>query len=134
MMYHLMALPRALWSILLGAIRNEAFQGLSGFAIVLIGGGSAFYWKVEGWSYLDSLYFSVVTLTTVGYGDFSPDTDAGKLFTIFYILVGLGIVAAFISSLASSSIDVWNRSGDLGLNPLATRDQSNTDDSDPADS
>lgn len=122
MLHHLLALPRALWRMLTGAVRNEAFQGLSGFAIALIGGGSAFYWKVEGWTYVDSLYFSVATLTTVGYGDFSPDTDAGKIFTIFYILVGLGIVAAFISSLASSGIEVWNRSGDLGLNPLATRD------------
>ena len=38
---------------------------------------------------LDSFYFSVVTLATVGYGDFTPQTDAGKLFTAVYVLVGI---------------------------------------------
>ena len=44
---------------------------------------------MEGWNLLDSLYFSVVTLTTIGYGDLSPSTAASKIFTIFYIFVGL---------------------------------------------
>jgi hypothetical protein len=37
---------------------------------------------------LDSLYFSVITLATVAYGDFSPYTMAGKIFTVFYIFIG----------------------------------------------
>jgi voltage-gated potassium channel Kch len=53
---------------------------------------------LEGWSYVDSLYFSVVTLTTVGYGDFSPQTNAGKLFTVLYIIIGVGIILAFINT------------------------------------
>ena len=61
-----------------------------------------FYHGVEGWGWLDSLYFSVITLTTVGYGDFAPKTDAGKVFTIIYILVGLGILAGFISLMAQN--------------------------------
>ncbi len=56
-----------------------------------------FYHSVEGWAWLDSLYFSVITLTTVGYGDFSPQTDLGKAFTMIYIFVGLGILAGFIT-------------------------------------
>jgi len=60
--------------------------------------GTFVYHFVEHLRWIDSLYFSVVTLTTVGYGDFSPKTDFGKLFTIFYILNGIGIIFGFINA------------------------------------
>lgn len=60
--------------------------------------GMFVYHFLEDWRWLDALYFSVITLTTVGYGDFSPQTDAGKIFTIFYIIVGIGIILTFIDS------------------------------------
>ena len=53
-----------------------------------------------------SLYFSVITLTTVGYGDFSPATFAGRLFTIFYVLIGVGIIVALISRIAANAAEV----------------------------
>lgn len=61
--------------------------------IATIGIGSTFYHHVENLKWLDSVYFSVVTLTTIGYGDIVPKTDAGKIFTIFYVIVGIGILA-----------------------------------------
>lgn len=39
----------------------------------------------------------VVTLATVGYGDFTPKTDAGKLFTVLYVLIGVGILLSFVT-------------------------------------
>lgn len=57
--------------------------------------GTTFYWHFEDWSPVDSLYFSVTTLATVGYGDFSPTTAGTRIFTIVYLLVGLGLIAAF---------------------------------------
>jgi voltage-gated potassium channel Kch len=63
---------------------------------VVITIGTVFYHFQEGWGWLDSLYFSVITLTTIGYGDFSPATDLGKIFTIFYIVIGLGMILSFI--------------------------------------
>lgn len=63
---------------------------------VVLGIGSVAYHYIEGWSWINSLYFSVITLTTIGYGDFSPTTDAGKLFTILYIIIGIGIILNFI--------------------------------------
>ena len=68
---------------------------LTSVVFVLILGTYVFH-NLEGWSWLDSLYFSVITLTTVGYGDFSPQTDMGKIFTMIYIFVELGILFGFV--------------------------------------
>ncbi|MGB0255380.1 MAG: potassium channel family protein, partial [Flavobacteriaceae bacterium] len=54
---------------------------------------------IEGWSWLDSLYFSVITLTTIGYGDFSPQTNLGKLFTMAYIIIGVALILGFVNTL-----------------------------------
>jgi voltage-gated potassium channel Kch len=59
---------------------------------------------VEGWSLLDSLYFSVVTIATVGYGDLAPRTTLGKIFTIGYIFVGIGIFVSAATSIAQAAI------------------------------
>jgi voltage-gated potassium channel len=66
--------------------------------------GTLFYSVVEGWNLLDSLYFCVVTLATVGYGDFAPTTGLGRAFTIVYILSGIGIIVVFVSRLASGMV------------------------------
>lgn len=70
-------------------VRYIAFLALSVLSV-----GVVFYHHIEKWSWLDSLYFSVITLATVGYGDLVPTTDFGKLFTIFYVIIGIGIFAA----------------------------------------
>lgn len=61
--------------------------------------GSVFYHLVEKWNWLDSVYFTVITLSTVGYGDFSPQTNIGKMFTIPYIFIGIGLFVAVANSL-----------------------------------
>lgn len=51
------------------------------------------YFSIErGWDLLDAVYFSVLTLTTIGYGDLTPETEGQKIFTIFYVLVGFCIL------------------------------------------
>ena len=59
------------------------------YAAFTIGVGTALYHWLEGWSWVDSLYFVIITLTTIGYGDFSPTTDLTKLITVFYSLNGV---------------------------------------------
>ncbi|WP_199489469.1 potassium channel family protein [Pseudotabrizicola alkalilacus] len=51
-----------------------------------------------------ALYFSVVTIAIVGYGDLVLKTDGGKLFTVFYIMVGLGLFVSFASALSRQII------------------------------
>ncbi len=58
--------------------------------------GTIFYARVEGWSVVDALYFCVATLTTVGYGDLHPTRDISKLFTVAYLITGIGLLAALI--------------------------------------
>lgn len=73
--------------------------------IIVLTIGTIFYHFIEKWNYLDSLYFSSYTITTVGYGDIAPKTDIGKLFTIFYMFIGVGIALYGISLIASHFVE-----------------------------
>lgn len=74
---------------------NRLFFAISILTLSVITFGAIFYHIVEKLKWLDSFYFCVITLTTVGYGDIVPHTDPGKIFTIFYVLTGVGIIATF---------------------------------------
>ena len=66
--------------------------------------GTVFYKLMEGWSWVDSFYFTMVTLTTVGYGDLAPSSDVAKLFTIFLIVCGVGFILSFLNFLATMTV------------------------------
>jgi len=95
----ILTMLRAGWALR----RDSQVTSLALLAVIAIISGTGFYSIVEGLRFVDALYFSVVTLTTVGYGDFAPQTDAGKLFTAVYVLVGVGIVLAFITTVAAKA-------------------------------
>lgn len=80
-------------------LKDEDYRELLLTTIIVLIIGAITYHYLEGWSYIDSLYFSVVTLTTIGYGDFAPQTDEGKLFTILYIIIGIGMILSFINTI-----------------------------------
>jgi voltage-gated potassium channel Kch len=61
--------------------------------------GTFAYHSIEKLSWVDSLYFSTITLTTIGYGDITPKTDIGKLFTVFYVIIGIAIIGAFVNAI-----------------------------------
>jgi len=89
-------------SILRG-LQDVKFRSLLFFVLVILLVGTFFYHKVEGWRWLDSFYFSSMSLTTVGYGDLTPKTDIGKMFTVFYIFSGVGIILGFVTSVANKA-------------------------------
>ena len=66
--------------------------------------GTGFYVLVEGWSVVDAVYFCTMSLATVGYGDVVPESDFAKLFTVVYVLAGIGIRVAFFSALAAKTL------------------------------
>lgn len=65
--------------------------------------------KIKVWSFWDALYFSAATVTTVGYGDYKPDSDAMKLFTVAYIFSGLVIVSRVINEFADYLVRSYDR-------------------------
>jgi voltage-gated potassium channel len=69
---------------------------LIGIVAVIISVSTVFFHWIEGWSWLDSYFFTVVTLTTVGYGTLVPATAVGKIATTILIFFGLGIVGVVI--------------------------------------
>lgn len=88
------------------ALGHAIVQILLFLAFAQIAVATVFYRWAEKWPWLDALYFSVITISTVGYGDFSPKTTAGKLFTIGYILCGLGLFVTVTAILASQMLKV----------------------------
>src|SRR6056297_2428235 len=77
---------------------------LIAMVLMIIAGGTVFFRFVEGWSWLDSYFFTVVTLSTVGYGELVPATPLGKISTTVFILVGLGIFAVAIQQFGAYAV------------------------------
>ncbi len=71
----------------------------------LIGFGTLGFMAVEGWDPLDALFMSVTTIATVGYGEVHPLTDAGRIFAMFLILVGVGAFLYIVSDMVSLSLE-----------------------------
>lgn len=66
----------------------------------LLAVGTIAYVLLEGWRPLDALFMAVITLTTIGFGEVHPLSDAGRVFTIVYILAGLGVASRGLSEIA----------------------------------
>jgi voltage-gated potassium channel len=78
--------------------------------VALLGLGIAGYMLIEGWSLLDALYMTVTTVTTVGFREVQPLSDGGRLFTIFLVLLGVGVAFYILTSLVATVIE-----GELGF-------------------
>ena len=77
---------------------------------VIVAIGAIAFHYLEKWDWLDSVYFAVTTLSTVGYGDLHPTTSATKIFVIFYILIGVAIMLYGLSILGQYWVEKRNES------------------------
>lgn len=67
--------------------------------------GTLGYMVLESYSFLDGLYMTIITIASVGYGEVKPLTETGRIFTIFLILINLGLFTYFISWLSRFFFD-----------------------------
>ncbi|MGH7141497.1 MAG: potassium channel family protein [Minisyncoccia bacterium] len=109
-------------------LHDPDFQALLWLAMSILAIGTVTYHATEKWGWIDSLYFSVTTLTTIGgYGTLYPHTEGGKLFTILYILVGIGILLGFINALAEHALrDTREHPGIIGRSIIRRRKKVST--------
>jgi len=67
--------------------------------------GTVGYNLTEGWAPLDAFYATIVTISTVGYGDFMPRSPQGRIFTVVLILFGVGTMFYTVGLLAQNMVE-----------------------------
>lgn len=93
------------WFAIRKAWQDPTFRTIVALTASFLLVGTIVFHKIEGWSYLDSFYYSAVTSATLGFGDFTPTTSAGKLLTVFYMFCGIGLLVALFTRFASALIE-----------------------------
>lgn len=83
------------------AFKSEEAKILTFLIVMLLISGTFFYSSVEGFSYIDALYHSVLTLTTVSDSGLIVQTTFGKIFSIIYIFAGIGIMFGFLYNISA---------------------------------
>jgi voltage-gated potassium channel len=73
--------------------------------ISVMGIGTLGYALLEDWTLLDALYMTIITMTTVGYGEIRPLTDAGRVFTISLIVTSIGLAGYALSTVAAFVVE-----------------------------
>ena len=79
---------------MLDVLRDSDSRPVLDWALLTLLLGTLVYHWIEGWNLLDSLYFCVISLATIGFGDFAPSTQSGRAFTIIYVINGIVILLA----------------------------------------
>jgi voltage-gated potassium channel Kch len=124
---NLLKLLRAIWH---GVRSDQEFRVLLVILVTLLVSSTYFYSSVEGWSVIDALYFSVMTMSTIGYGDLVPTTTLSKLFTIIYSLLSIGVFVAVVTKIVAAILDNKKQSRERREKKKAVR---RTPDSDQLD-
>ena len=90
------------------AAREEGFAQIFGAALLLVVLGTLTYATSQDWSVVDAFYFAITTLTTssIADPDLTLEGSGIKLFTIFYILVGIGILVELVRQVGFAFVEV----------------------------
>jgi potassium channel subfamily K len=99
---------------------NDLFISIIAFAIVWTGGAVVF-WRLEEISYFDGLYFCFCSLLTIGYGDVTPQSNAGRPFFVMWSLIAIPTMTMLISQMSDTVVAAYKKSteklGDYTLMP-----------------
>jgi voltage-gated potassium channel len=85
------------------AIRNLKLVALA--LAVLFGLGTAGFHVMEGWTWFDSFYMVLITVTTIGYSEVHPLSHSGQVFNVFIIIIGVGLVFLLIGVVAQALLE-----------------------------
>ncbi|MHB8377600.1 MAG: potassium channel family protein [Dehalococcoidia bacterium] len=99
--------------------RARLLAGLAIFA-ALLAAGTAGYMTIERWSFMDALFMTVTTVTTVGYREVRPLDTAGRVFTIGLVLFGVGTAFYLLTTLVALVIE-GDLSAALGMTRMKGR-------------
>ena len=102
---------RAAFRSVMRLLRHPRHQAFILAVVVVVGSGVIIYSLTEGWSLADSLYFTVIALTTIGFGDLAPTTTFSRLFTVLYAVVGVGLIGTMLSLIYRSAQQAYKQEG-----------------------
>ena len=85
-------------------LKDPEFRAILVLLLLAVLGGTIFYATEEGWGWIDAAYVSVITLATLSDPRFVPHSILGKIFTMVYVLGGIGLTLAFVTRLAAVMI------------------------------
>lgn len=96
-----------------GGVCGPRSVGLLGFFFLIVLSGTLYGLIFEDWNLIESLYFTIVTITTVGYGDYTPTTQRGRLLISFFILLAGGCFSAIVGGVIASYISIRSKAAAL---------------------
>ncbi len=77
---------------------RRQFRAATVLILIIMPVGIAGYMIIEGKSLFEAIYLTIITLTTIGFGDIVPESEVGRLFTLCLVFAGLSALAFFLSS------------------------------------
>lgn len=93
-----------------GRLRKELVRGAVVLVIIVLV-GTLWYWQVEKWSFSESAYMTVITLSTVGFSEVHPLGERGRLFTVALILMGLLTIGYIVNRFTEALIQGYFQQG-----------------------
>ncbi len=96
--------------VLASGVKNDKeFKFLLYLIIILLISATIFYQQAEGWNVIDSLYYSTMTMSTVGNTSLVLKSDISKVFTILYTFISIGAFITFAAKTYIILIDNHNK-------------------------